>query len=79
MANNSKIGKIEKGVPIPENKNPSSMYPFEKMEVGDSIRIEGSVVDCNKARSAAGNFSKKSGMKFKTRSSVGEIRVWRVK
>jgi hypothetical protein len=48
------IGKIEKGVPLPEDKHKGrSMYGFfDEMELGDSIVIKGTRAETKRFRSA---------------------------
>ena len=65
--------KIEKGIPLPEKQ---SIYPFEQMEVGDSIMIE------NKTLRAVGAIVagavRRLPMSFKSHAIGSGVRVWRV-
>ena len=80
-----KIGKIEKGVKIPEVHS-KMKYPWPEMEVGDSVLItaeKGQTLFELKRRvgPAARYYGQKTGKTFKTlidHESNG-VRVWRVK
>lgn len=54
--------KIEKGIPMPDARSKSSVYPFEGMEVGDSFFAP------NKTRqqmdNACGHWRKKNKWRF---------------
>jgi hypothetical protein len=77
-----KIRKIEKNIPIPEpgRNGPSSRFPFENMEPGDSFLVE---TKDHKKMKQIQNLAYKCGpryrMKFATRKVDGGMRVWRVK
>ncbi len=51
------IGKIEKGIPMPESKNKSRIVYdfFDEMELGDSIVIKGTKKETERFRSALRN------------------------
>jgi len=76
------IGQIEKDVEIPAHGR--MKYPFQKMKVNDSFKLQVKNGDNKKVRqcvaSAASNWAKRfgSGRKFATRDMGNEIRVWRV-
>lgn len=65
--------KIEKGIPMPDARPKSGIYPFEGMEVGDSFFAP------NKTRSqmdnACGHWRKTKGWKFVIRYQEEEISV----
>lgn len=61
---------VDKGVPVPEGK--WSIWPFSKMEIGDSFSFEKESI--NSVSSAAVGFAKRSGRKFSRRGT----RIWRV-
>ena len=71
--------KIEKGIPMPDTRQKTSIYPFENMEVGDSFFAP------NKTRqqmdNACGHWRKAKGWKFVLRyqqeDEVSGTRVWR--
>lgn len=79
-----KIGKIERGVPIPPVRSKFN-FPWAEMEVGDSILIEAGkseTVDALKGRikGSARYFGEKTGRKFRSlidREEKG-VRVWRI-
>ena len=79
-----KIGKIEKGVKIPvvHSKN---KYPWDKMEVGDSVFIEAekgqSLFDLKrKVGPSARYYGQITGKQFKTLMMREEngVRIWRL-
>jgi hypothetical protein len=75
--------KVEKDYPIPGvlrrtgKKGRPNIYPFFKMEVGDSFFAEGQSYD-NGARGAARAYGRLNNMKFSCRKEKGGIRIWRV-
>ena len=78
------IGKIEKGVKIPEVHS-KTKYPWDKMEVGDSVLILAekgqSLFDLKrKVGPSARYYGDKTGKKFKTLTIREEngVRVWRL-
>lgn len=72
---------VEKGVPIPTARRViASVYPFDKMEIGDSFFV---ATNNKKGRnssiaSAAYLHAKQLGRKFTTRTVEGGMRVWRL-
>ena len=70
--------KIEKGVEIP--KKPTrvykSKYPWREMELWDSVLFRN--VTLNLLNSSSYESGRSTGMKFKTRTVDGGVRVWRV-
>jgi hypothetical protein len=79
-----KIGKIEKGVKIPEVHS-KQKYPWPAMEVGDSVLIkadEGQTLFTLKRKvgPSARYYGQKTGKNFKTLvdNENNGIRVWRV-
>ena len=86
MSNRSKSSEIviESGVPIPPRggKTRGSMYPFAKMEAGDSFGIPATADRLEAVRrniqGAASGYGKRHGKKFTTRVLATEVRVWRV-
>jgi len=71
--------KIEKNIPTPETLGGGARkkYPFDEMKIGDSIFIEGQVIQGG-AFSSARYFEKKLGIKFTARSVDGGVRIWRI-
>lgn len=70
--------KIQKNIPIPAKKpqGRKQVYPFARMEVGDSF-----VVPLSKSKSLASSinkYAKSLGMKFTRRVLGKEVRVWRI-
>lgn len=71
--------EIEKNVPIPNAAIESgSVYPFEKMSVGDSSLIPSSFASTNAVRASVNYFARKTGFKFCTRTEDDGVRVWRI-
>jgi hypothetical protein len=79
--------KIEKGIE-PVNPNGGKLgkpriYPFDKMEIGDSFFVESNNV--NQTRNSLGaccyNYVKRNDpeKKFMVRKVEGGVRVWRIK
>lgn len=67
--------EIEKGVAIPRGRGRAGMYPFRKMEVGDSFFVPGATA--KHLSSCACQFSARHGWKFSVRTVDGGARVWR--
>ena len=71
--------KIEKNIPIPTTFRPSTKYGaiVDKMEVGDSVAVEGATV-----RSCLYAAMKTAGYKAVTRKiknqGLGVYRIWRI-
>jgi hypothetical protein len=63
--------KIEKDIPIPR---PRRKYPFEDMEVGDSVFVEG-----KRPQDFSSYFWRYKPMKSTCRSLNGGTRIWRIK
>lgn len=73
--------KIEKSIPYPNNKiGTLDLYPFSKMKVGDSFKIE--VKKKSSVSNSSKNWAKRRGLKWvfsvKTISKT-EARIWRIK
>ena len=71
--------KIEKNIPIPEACGGAitRKYPFNEMEVGDSIFIEGRKGSYTPGN-AAHNYGKNHGKKFTSRKENDGFRIWRI-
>ena len=72
--------KIEKNVPLPAGgrRSGDSMYPFPKMEVGDSFKIDERVI--RRTRNAAYLFGSRRGWRFCCRKlDDNSYRIWRIK
>jgi hypothetical protein len=68
--------KIEKNIPAPS----AAKYPFEDMNVGDSVLVPASVAKPSAVRVAASNYSlRHEGFFFRTRQESRGTRVWRIK
>lgn len=69
---------IEKGIPLPKatSAGRAPNYPWRKMEVGDSVFIQG-----KKTANISGCFKrlKQEGMDFSARQQADGVRVWRIK
>lgn len=74
--------KIENDVPIPEKARTGRgrKYPWESMNVGDSIAFE-AAAEYERARSASNAYARNhKGVKFTARQTLnGNYRIWRVK
>lgn len=76
--------EIEAGVEVPKAHKPrgrQAKYPWHKMEVGDSILVEGEAASASKCKaySSANTWGARNGVKF-TGRTVGErkVRIWRI-
>lgn len=70
---------IEKHIPLPQKESHNNIYPFKKMEAGDSILV----TPKNKGRSAAIAFRgyinyNRLDWKVQTRVEGDGIRLWRI-
>jgi len=74
MAKQTQI-KIDKGVPIPGTTKRGSMYPWDKMQPGDSFFVEGAPKGLY--TQAAAHKIKITVRKVTERGKEG-VRVWRV-
>lgn len=70
---------IESGIPLPgpSGSRGESIYPFERMSVGDSVFIEGAK-SSGKEYAAARVCGKRKGMRFTARTVEDGVRIWRV-
>lgn len=69
--------QIDKDVELPSTGR-SSVYPFSKMEVGDSFLV--ATDDKRRAaslRACASTYAKKNSVKFTCKQVDGGVRVWR--
>lgn len=75
---------IEKNIPIPPDRrgNNKSTYPFNKMDVGDSVFFA-DPIGLKATRAAHGAGPKRKGRKFRSRRLTENdqrgTRIWRVK
>jgi len=67
---------LEQGIPIPK-KTRSAKYPFNRMEIGQSVFFAGETTDSKPYR-AAKAFESRRGWKFVIRCTDGGLRIWRV-
>jgi len=67
--------KIEKNVPFATSKWPS-MYPFEKMDIGDSFSAPAG--KHHAVRCAASAYGRRHKKKFSVRKHGPDCRVWRL-
>lgn len=72
--------QIERGIPIPSEKNGRSRYPFATLEIGASFLVKTEAA-ARRVSSAANWFSRVKDItkKFKTRRVEEGWRCWRVK
>ena len=68
--------KIEEGIPVPK-KVRAAKYPFNQMEVGQSVFFANVTTDSKPYR-AAKAFELRRGWKFAIRRQEGGIRIWRI-
>jgi len=68
--------KIEKNIPLLSRR---CKYPFPKMDVGDSIFIDGKTTREATARRAASLYGSRNKKKFACRKVEGGVRIWRIK
>ena len=78
---------IDRGIPIPPRTRPTSArYPFQDMQIGDSIYLPGQRVDrrkgepfhMQKAVRYAYIYGARHGMRFAARNEGDGVRIWRV-
>lgn len=67
----SELIKIDKGIPVPPDDRCNVKYPWDKMEVGDSLIVK----HASSAFYANKNYAPK---RFITRKTPDGRRVWRV-
>lgn len=71
---------FDTNVPIPPVARRGNKYNFDEMPVEGTFRVP--IDDTPKIRAALGNYSRKAGVKFVTRTvtedGVNYLRVWRV-
>lgn len=71
--------KIDKGVPYPKKRKPTSRFPFQDMEVGDSFFLTKD--DANTVRAVASIFARRHGITLTVRNTTEQgvegKRVWR--
>lgn len=68
--------KIQKNIPIPENRGRVNKYPWKDMKVGDSFLAP---AKANSLRQVAQVGGKVNKMKFVVRQEGKKARCWRVK
>lgn len=69
--------EIEDGFDMPENRGSSAIYPWHKMEIGQSFFVDGGGFELH---NGAYMMSKRhSPKKFVARKVDGGMRVWRIK
>lgn len=79
MAKKQEEFKIEKGVPVPKSGGQGiGKYPFNKMEVGDSVFFSGSKYSIGAVRTASLNWARYNGKKVMSRKEGDGVRIWRV-
>lgn len=82
--------EIEKGIPIPDKRNPGgsskgqTKYPFQEMEVGDSFLYNDKLNDEKGQRNIANNARNwckhhQLNWKFIARQISQGVRIWRIK
>lgn len=74
--------KIEQGVPMPQARGAEMVYPFEKMEVGDSFYVEGkkgaTINGAIQAYIRKEIIASGCTKKFACRSDAKGVRIWRI-
>lgn len=72
--------KIEKNIPIPSTAGRPKLYPFEKMEDGDSFYVKGDKRKIHMVRLAMNRENKMcQSHKWISRSDEHGVRVWCVR
>jgi len=66
--------KIDKGIPVPQQRNLRAKYPFAEMEIGDSFYVVRGVAYM---RSVASTRGKVLNRKFAVQAEGDGARVWR--
>jgi hypothetical protein len=70
---------IEKGVEIPPRQEKrGNLYPFDKMEVGESFWIHGEKAGPTLGTAAAMYKRKNSGFNYTVRKQKDGARIWRI-
>ncbi|MCB0654464.1 MAG: hypothetical protein KDC85_24505 [Saprospiraceae bacterium] len=65
--------KIEKNVPVPKRPGRNKKYPFDEMDIGDSVVVPA------KGQASAYNYARIHKVKFRcVRQEDGQFRIWRV-
>ena len=69
--------QIDKGIPLPQERNKGSIYPWREMNVGDSFVYDNNI---RAAQGAAGYYCVELRPKvFRARILDDKVRVWRIK
>lgn len=68
--------KIEKNVPLPDGYPGRQKYPFDQMEIGDSILVPGPVGI--RVSNAAYQWGKANKRKFRGKMTSEGMRIWRI-
>jgi hypothetical protein len=68
--------KIEKNVPVTDNRSHRAVYPFGQLEVGDSFPLGNAILE--NVRAAASYYGTRHGKKFTVRKTPAGSRCWRV-
>lgn len=70
--------QIDKSFPIPASRKlrGARIYPFDQMEIGDSVLIDRA--KAGSAKASAIWYGNRTGKKFITRDSDQGRRIWRV-
>lgn len=72
--------KIEKDVPTPEKSTTRKKYPWEEMDIGDSVFVPRTDAPYYAVASSAYNYATRARKTFRTHRVRGEqpgTRVWR--
>lgn len=75
--------KIETGIPVPAPRFQDAVYPFKKMQVGESCLVPPKEDETGRAlrervSAALAHYHRDGSMKFCSRKVDGGIRVWRI-
>jgi hypothetical protein len=74
--------QIEKGIPLTQmsggGRNSLALYPWHKMEIGDSFLFPPHINKIDKAQGNKAYGQKATGFKFKCRTTPEGIRCWRI-
>jgi hypothetical protein len=70
---------IDKGIVVPEKtaNGKAPIYPFKKMQKGDSFFVPDSA-EMEKVKGAAYSYARFHNLEFSARKETGGMRIWRI-
>tara|TARA_Y100000310_G_scaffold276062_1_gene292960 strand:- start:398 stop:613 length:216 start_codon:yes stop_codon:yes gene_type:complete len=69
--------KIDKDIPVPEQRRNGEKYPFKHMAVGDSFTLP--VEYYNRVNTAMSRWHRGTTWRFTMRNLKTEVRIWRIR